>query len=132
VNALLRKLGLRDRVQVTILAYDLGLARPAPTSDHHHNRGVTAVPASGRSFPQRLRHALGHVAAGVYLAVCAVLLVWALVVTMGDSSDESMAGVIPILATAPASLVFIVLPDNNAMFITALALGAAVNAAVIG
>jgi hypothetical protein len=87
---------------------------------------------TGRSFPHRLRHALGEIAALVYLAICAVLLGWALVVTVGDSSGESMAGVIPLLATAPASLVLLVLPDGAAMLVVAVVLGALVNAAVIG
>ncbi|GAA2662488.1 SCO4225 family membrane protein [Streptomyces vastus] len=86
---------------------------------------------SSRSVPRRLRDHFGVVGL-VYLVVCAVLLVWALVVTVADSSDESMAGVIPLLATAPASLVFLVLPDNNVMFISAVAIGAEVNAAIIG
>ncbi|MCX4760286.1 hypothetical protein OG562_04675 [Streptomyces sp. NBC_01275] len=87
---------------------------------------------SGRSLPRRLRQALGEVAALVYLGVCAVLLGWAVVVTAVDSSGESMAGVIPLLATAPASLVLLFLPDHAAMFVVAVVFGALANAAVIG
>ncbi|GAB2947320.1 hypothetical protein GCM10023080_002460 [Streptomyces pseudoechinosporeus] len=86
---------------------------------------------SGRSVARRLRDAVGVVGL-VYLVVCAVLLVWALVVTAGDSSGESMAGVIPLLATAPASLVLLVLPDGAVMLVAAVVLGALVNAAIIG
>ncbi|MFE6825004.1 SCO4225 family membrane protein [Streptomyces sp. NPDC057690] len=95
---------------------------------------------SGRSLPRRPRHrlfhrvgqALGNVFALVYLALCAGLLVWAIVVSAVDTSDESMAGVIPLLATAPGCFVFIVLPDGIAMFVLAVVFGALVNAAVIG
>ncbi|MGW5866184.1 SCO4225 family membrane protein [Streptomyces sp. NPDC055239] len=73
----------------------------------------------------------GAAIALAYLALCAALLVWALVVSAVDSTDESMAGVIPLLATAPASFVLVVLPDGTAMVILAVAAGALVNAAII-
>ncbi|MFF1693419.1 SCO4225 family membrane protein [Streptomyces sp. NPDC058257] len=73
----------------------------------------------------------GTIIALAYLAACAVLLVWALVVSAVDSSDESMAGVIPLLATAPASFVLLALPDGTVMVIVAVAVGALVNAAII-
>lgn len=93
--------------------------------------GTDSDSDSGRSVPRRLRDHVGVVGL-VYFGVCAVLCVWAVVVTMADSSGESMAGVIPVLATAPGSLVFLVLPDHGAMFFVAIALGAALNAAIIG
>ncbi|WP_432011367.1 SCO4225 family membrane protein [Streptomyces cucumeris] len=87
---------------------------------------------SGRSFAGSLRHALTDIAARVYLVACAALLVWALVDTYRDSSGESMAGVIPLLATAPVSFVVAVLPEHETMFVAAVTLGALVNATVIG
>lgn len=89
---------------------------------------------SGRTaFPRRLGHLLRDIFALVYLAACAGLLVWALVVSAVDTSDESMAGVIPVFATAPTSLVpLLTLPEGAAWFIVSVVLGALVNAAVIG
>ncbi|GAA3079963.1 SCO4225 family membrane protein [Streptomyces rectiviolaceus] len=81
--------------------------------------------------PFSRRATAGRVTALAYLAICAALLVWALVVTAADSSDESMAGVIPLLATAPASFILLALPDGPAMVIAAVAFGALVNAAII-
>lgn len=78
----------------------------------------------------RPRPVLREVAALVYLAVCAALLVWALI--SSATSDESMAGVIPLLATAPVSLVLLALPDGTAMVVLAVAIGALANAAAIG
>ncbi len=65
--------------------------------------GATDTPSPLHRIGRNLRNpfALG------YLALCLALLVWALVVTIADDSGESMAGVIPLLATAPTSLVFL-------------------------
>ncbi|MFJ5305672.1 SCO4225 family membrane protein [Streptomyces sp. NPDC088350] len=67
-----------------------------------------------------------------YLVLCGGLVVWALAVSVADDSGESMAGVVPLLTTAPASLVFLVLPDGAAMLVVAMVVGALVNASVIG
>ncbi|MFL1901956.1 SCO4225 family membrane protein [Streptomyces tauricus] len=82
---------------------------------------------------RRLGHALKDVFALGYLVVCAGLVVWAYVVSAGDGSDASMAGVIPLLATAPASFVpLVLLPEGAALFLVAIVFGALVNALVIG
>nr|WP_247701647.1 hypothetical protein [Streptomyces sp. F63] len=67
-----------------------------------------------------------------YLLLCAALLGWALAVSATDGSGESMAGVIPILATAPGSLVLLVLPGGAVTLVAAIVFGALVNAAIIG
>ncbi|MFI6856816.1 SCO4225 family membrane protein [Streptomyces sp. NPDC050416] len=92
---------------------------------------MTAAPP-GRPLSREAAHALRHPAALVYLAACAILLAWALVVTLADGTDESMAAVIPLLATAPVSLVLLLLPDHGSMLVAAVVLGALANALIIG
>lgn len=86
---------------------------------------------SGRPLPGRSRPAVGDIVALVYLVACVALLIWAIVVSSGDGSDGSMAAVIPLLATAPLSFVWLVLPDGAAMFVVAVLLGGLANAALI-
>ncbi|MBO8191039.1 hypothetical protein ITI46_04905 [Streptomyces oryzae] len=79
-----------------------------------------------------VRDAFRSVLARGYLAVCAALVIWAVVVSSGDQPDASMAGVIPLFATAPVSLIVLVLPDHVSMLFVAVGLGALVNALIIG
>ncbi|MGX1271482.1 SCO4225 family membrane protein [Streptomyces phaeoluteigriseus] len=102
---------------------------PAPTPTPAPARTGTGF---GRSLFRRLRHVLGDFVALGYLAVCVVLLVWAIVATAADDSGESMAAVIPLLATAPGSFLFLVLPDGGPMLLLAVVLGALINATIIG
>ncbi|WP_328454806.1 hypothetical protein OG780_34470 [Streptomyces sp. NBC_00386] len=75
-----------------------------------------------------VRRALGTLAARIYLTACVLLFVWALVV----SSEGSLAFVIPLFATMPASLVLLVLPEHSGMLLLSMVLGALVNALIIG
>ncbi|MFE9926397.1 SCO4225 family membrane protein [Streptomyces sp. NPDC005774] len=86
----------------------------------------------GSLFHWLRRVFFGDVLALVYLGLCAALLVWAITVAVvGAGEDASFAGVIPLLATAPVSLVLFGLPGGAMTFIGAVAGGALVNAAVI-
>ncbi|TWD16161.1 hypothetical protein FB570_11239 [Streptomyces sp. T12] len=85
-----------------------------------------------RTLLGRLRHLYGDVFALLYLAVCAGLTVWAFAVSAGENEDASLAGVIPLLATAPASLFLVSLPGGIGVFLLAVVIGALANAAVIG
>ncbi|MGW3103157.1 SCO4225 family membrane protein [Streptomyces sp. NPDC001100] len=87
---------------------------------------------AARSPLHRLGRNLRNPFALAYLVLCAALLVWAIAVNIPDDSDGSMAAVIPLLATAPASLVLLALPGGAAVLIIAVVLGALVNASIIG
>ncbi len=92
----------------------------------------TTASAPDRSFGSRLRYVLGDVAALVYLAFIAALVIWVYVDSAGEHEDASFAGVIPLLATAPASVLVLLPPEFPGMFVVAVTVGALVNAVVIG
>lgn len=89
-------------------------------------------PEPARPVLRAVRGAYGSVLARIYLAACLILLVWSVVVSSGDQPDASMAAVWPMMATAPVSLVVLVLPDHVSMLFVAVVLGALVNAGIIG
>ncbi|MFJ9211730.1 hypothetical protein CU044_4115 [Streptomyces sp. L-9-10] len=101
-------------------------------STTHKETTVMTESTSTHPALRTVRHALGSVLARVYLAVIVVLVIWAVVVSLGDNPDASFAGVVPLIATAPVSLLVIALPDHASMIFIAIGLGALVNAVLIG
>ncbi|NUV54035.1 hypothetical protein G6W51_14180 [Streptomyces coelicolor] len=78
-----------------------------------------------------LRRLYGDTFALAYLGICAALTVWAFAASAGENEDASLAGVIPVLATAPVSIAALALPGGPPAFVLAVAAGALVNAALI-
>ncbi|GAA0448101.1 SCO4225 family membrane protein [Streptomyces olivaceiscleroticus] len=99
---------------------------------HKEQTDTMTDPAAPHTALRTVRHALGSLAARLYLVVCAALLLWAIVVSYGDNPDASFAGVVPTIATAPVSLVMLALPDHFSLFFLPVIVGALVNAVLIG
>ncbi|MGW0845895.1 SCO4225 family membrane protein [Streptomyces sp. NPDC002787] len=105
---------------------------PTPVTDTGADSGPPPPPPlPAQPAPRRFRPVAGDVVALVYFVVCVGLLVWAIAVSSGDGSDGSMAAVIPALATAPVSFVWLFLPEGAAMLVLAVVLGGLANAALI-
>ena len=105
---------------------------PTPVTGTDSDSATDSATDSGRSLFRRPRAVPGHIVViAVYLAVCVGLLIWAFVESSDDGSGGSMAAVVPILAAAPVSFVWIVLPGGVETLVVAVALGALANAAVI-
>lgn len=101
------------------------------TTTHRETTTVTDTGSSHQAL-RVLRRTLGSVFARVYLVAVVLMCVWAVVVTLGDNPDASFAGVVPVVATLPVSLLVVLPPDHWSMLFLPIALGALVNAVVIG
>lgn len=81
--------------------------------------------SEGRTVPV----AFGSWPARLYLAVCAGLIVWLAVVSSQPQEDGSFAAVVPLLFTAPTSMLALALPDGaTAGLYAVLSASAVVNA----
>ncbi|MFD3314431.1 SCO4225 family membrane protein [Streptomyces sp. NPDC058694] len=81
---------------------------------------------------QALSAPFGTWPARLYLAVSAALIVWLAVVSSQPQADASFAAVIPILFTAPTSLLALAIPGGSVAWMYAvLAASAMVNAWLI-
>ncbi|WP_030864776.1 SCO4225 family membrane protein [Streptomyces sp. NRRL S-37] len=86
------------------------------------------MPRPGLLVLRGVRRTFGT-AARIYLTCCALLFGWAVV----TASDESMAAVVPLFATAPSSVVLLfLLPEADTTFLLSILLGALINAMIIG
>jgi hypothetical protein len=80
---------------------------------------------------QTLGAPFGTWPARLYLALSAALIVWLAVVSSQPTDDASLAAVIPILFTAPTSLLVLAAPDGVAWLYAVLGASAMVNAWLI-
>ncbi|WP_258036958.1 MULTISPECIES: SCO4225 family membrane protein [unclassified Streptomyces] len=92
----------------------------------------TTMTSTRPSVVRTARDALTALPSLVYLGVVTALWIWAIVVSNMPQPDGSFAAVVPFMATAPVSLLMLGLPDHLAFLLAASALGALVNAFVIG
>ncbi|MGK5446081.1 SCO4225 family membrane protein [Streptomyces radiopugnans] len=71
--------------------------------------------------------------ARAYLALCGSLLVWVLAdAFLVSHEDASMAGVVPLLATAPLSMLFLLAPGEGILtYLSVVVVSALANAALI-
>ncbi|MFP8963060.1 SCO4225 family membrane protein [Streptomyces nanhaiensis] len=86
---------------------------------------------------RRVRRAVSAVAgtwtARAYLALCGALLLWVSAdAFLVSHEDASMAGVVPVLATAPLSMLLLVAPGEGILtYLSIVVVSALANAALI-
>lgn len=90
---------------------------------------------TSRHYPQRMLTAVaGNRASRAYLTLCAGLIIWVWVdTTLVHQEGASLAGIFPLLVTAPASMLIAVVPEGSVLgYYLVVVAAALVNAGLIG